>query len=48
VIRKMRRVSYATSFQPQLIQPVLDTGLTYGGLTRPIDLSELIVPSKAP
>jgi ABC-type nitrate/sulfonate/bicarbonate transport system substrate-binding protein len=47
VIRKMRRVSYATSFQPQLIQPVLDTALTYGGLPRQIEASELIaVPAK--
>lgn len=46
VIRKMRRVGYATSFQPQLMQPVLDTALTYGGLTRRVEASELIAPSK--
>lgn len=42
IVRKMRRVSYATSFQPQLIQPVLDAALAYGGLTRHIEASELI------
>lgn len=47
VIRKMRRVSYATSFQPQLIQPVLNSALTYGGLTRQVDVSELIIAPKA-
>jgi NitT/TauT family transport system substrate-binding protein len=47
IIRKMRRVSYATSFQPQLIQPVLDTALAYGGLTRHIEASELIAVPKA-
>lgn len=47
VIRKMRRVSYATSFQPLLMQPVLDTAFAYGGLSRHIDASELIVPPKA-
>jgi ABC-type nitrate/sulfonate/bicarbonate transport system substrate-binding protein len=47
VVRKMRRVSYATSFQPQLIQPVLDTALAYGGLTRHIEASELIALPKA-
>jgi NitT/TauT family transport system substrate-binding protein len=47
VIRKMRRVSYATSFQPQLIQPVLDTALAYGGLSRQIEASELIALPKA-
>jgi NitT/TauT family transport system substrate-binding protein len=43
VIKKMRRVSYATSFEPQLIQPVLDAALTYGGLARQTEASELIV-----
>jgi NitT/TauT family transport system substrate-binding protein len=47
VIRKMRRVSYATSFQPQLIQPVLDTALAYGGLIRHMEASELIAVPKA-
>jgi NitT/TauT family transport system substrate-binding protein len=47
VIRKMRRVSYATSFQPQLIRPVLDAALTYGGLNRQISVSELIASPKA-
>jgi NitT/TauT family transport system substrate-binding protein len=42
LIRKMARVSFATSLEPQLIQPVLDTALTYGGLTRHVDASELI------
>jgi NitT/TauT family transport system substrate-binding protein len=42
IIRKMRRVAYATSFQPQLIQPVLDAALTYGGLARHVEASELI------
>jgi NitT/TauT family transport system substrate-binding protein len=42
LIRKMRRVNFATSLEPQLIQPVLDTALTYGGLTRHVDASELI------
>jgi NitT/TauT family transport system substrate-binding protein len=46
VIRKMRRVSYATSFQPQLIQPVLATALAYGGLSRQIEVSELIASTK--
>ena len=43
LIRRMRRVSFATSLEPQLIQPVLDTALTYGGLSRHVDASELIV-----
>ncbi len=43
LIRKMRRVNFATALEPQLIQPVLDTALTYGGLTRHVDASELIV-----
>jgi len=47
VIRKMVRVGYATSFQPQLMQPVLDTAQTYGGLTRHVEASELIAPPKA-
>lgn len=46
IIRKMRRVSYATSFQPQLIQPVLDNGLAYGGLSRQIQASEIIASPK--
>jgi NitT/TauT family transport system substrate-binding protein len=46
IVSKMRRVSYATSFQPQLIQPVLDTALAYGGLTRHVEASELIAVSK--
>lgn len=48
IIRKMRRVAYATSFQPQLIQPVLDTALTYGGLTRKVEVSELLSAPKTP
>jgi NitT/TauT family transport system substrate-binding protein len=44
VIRKMVRVSYATSFQPQLMQPVLDTAHTYGGLPRHVEASELYAP----
>jgi NitT/TauT family transport system substrate-binding protein len=46
IVSKMRRVSYATSFQPQLIQPVLDTALAYGGLTRHVEASELIASTK--
>jgi ABC-type nitrate/sulfonate/bicarbonate transport system substrate-binding protein len=47
VIRKMVRVPYATSFQPQLMQPVLDTAFAYGGLTRHMNASELILPPNA-
>jgi hypothetical protein len=42
LIRTMRRVDFATALDPQSIQPVLDTALTYGGLTRHVDASELI------
>ena len=42
VIRKMRRLNYATAFQPQLIQPVLDAAVAYGGLARRVALSDLI------
>jgi ABC-type nitrate/sulfonate/bicarbonate transport system substrate-binding protein len=47
VVRKMVRVGYATSFQPQLMQPVLNTAFAYGGLSRHMDAAELIVPPKA-
>jgi ABC-type nitrate/sulfonate/bicarbonate transport system substrate-binding protein len=47
VIRKMVRVGYATSFQPQLMQPVLDTAFSYGGLTRHVEASELSAAPKA-
>jgi NitT/TauT family transport system substrate-binding protein len=43
LIRKMRRVNFATALEPQWIQPVLDAAFTYGGLTRHVDASELIV-----
>lgn len=42
LIRKMSRVSFATTLDPRLIQPVLDTALTYGGLSRRVVASELI------
>jgi hypothetical protein len=46
VLVPMRRVGFATSLEPQLIQPVLDTALTYGGLTRHVDAGELIAIPK--
>jgi NitT/TauT family transport system substrate-binding protein len=42
LIRKMRRVSFATALERQWIQPVLDTAFIYGGLTRHVDASEVI------
>jgi ABC-type nitrate/sulfonate/bicarbonate transport system substrate-binding protein len=47
VVRKMVRVGYATSFQPQLMQPVLNTAFAYGGLSRHMDAAELLAPPKA-
>jgi ABC-type nitrate/sulfonate/bicarbonate transport system substrate-binding protein len=47
VIKKMRRVSYATSFEPQLIQPVLDAAFAYGGLTRRTEAGELVLSPKS-
>jgi NitT/TauT family transport system substrate-binding protein len=41
-IRSMARARYATTLQPQLIQPVLDMAFTYGGLPRHVDASEMI------
>jgi NitT/TauT family transport system substrate-binding protein len=41
-IRSMARAKYATTLQPQLIQPVLDMAFTYGGLPRHIDATEMI------
>lgn len=42
-IRSMTRVSYATSFDPSLIQPVLDVAYKYKELTRPVNAKDIIV-----
>lgn len=41
-IRGMARAKYATTLQPQLIQPVLDMAFQYGGLPRHVDAAEMI------
>ena len=40
--RGMARAKYATTLQPQLIQPVLDMAFTYGGLPRHVDAAKMI------
>jgi NitT/TauT family transport system substrate-binding protein len=41
-IRSMVRVQFATSLDPRQIQPVLDTAVRYGQLSRPITMKELL------
>jgi NitT/TauT family transport system substrate-binding protein len=45
-IRRMTRTRYATTLEPRLIQPVLDTAFTYGGLPRALRAADLIVREK--
>jgi endonuclease V-like protein UPF0215 family len=42
----MTRTRYATTLEPRLIQPVLDTAFTYGGLPRALRAADLIVREK--
>ena len=42
-VKKMTRVSYATSLDPSRLQPVLDIGFQYGLLKRKVKASEIIV-----
>jgi len=48
VAATMSRAAYATSLDPAELQPVLDNGVRYGVLPRPMDANELIwkPPSK--
>jgi NitT/TauT family transport system substrate-binding protein len=42
-VRGMTRVLFATSFDPTLLQPVLDLGLRHGELKRPVKASEIAI-----
>ena len=42
-VRTMTRITYATSLEPQQLQPTLDVAVRYNQLERPIDARTLIV-----
>lgn len=41
-VRAMRRCPYATALEPRMLQPVLDAGVHYGAIERPVSASALI------
>jgi NitT/TauT family transport system substrate-binding protein len=45
-VRRMTRTRYATSLDPRLIQPVLDTAFAFGGLPRAMRATDMIVRDK--
>ena len=42
-VRSMTRITYATSLEPQQLQPTLDVAVRYNQLERPVDARTLIV-----
>jgi hypothetical protein len=41
-VEAMTRISYATSFQPALVQPVLDIAYKYKQLATPVNARDII------
>jgi hypothetical protein len=41
----MTRTQYSTSFEPRLLQPLLDVGARFGMLPAPVNGASLIAPA---
>jgi NitT/TauT family transport system substrate-binding protein len=47
IVRKMHRAVFAEQLTPAMIQPVIEAGLKYGAITKPIHAEELIAREAA-